>query len=483
MSIPDKNLPRTLTEEKGPDKQAYLIFAIVAVALLMASIDMTIVAVALPSLLTDFNTNLALVSWTITGYSFSQSIVMPIAGKLSDELGRKRLFMVAAIIFTASSLAAGLAPSIYWLIIFRIIQGLGGGIFLPSATGIISDAFGKRRATAIGLFGSIFPIGGIIGPNLGGFFVQNLSWRWIFFVNIPLGLLLIFFGFKKLPAMTKSTRTQTSRMDITGLSIFVAATLAILLGITQWANNPGEAGTMTWVLFTAGAVLLILFIRHEEKTSHPMLEPKLLKWRPLLAVNVYNFIYGAVTFGLISFIPYYATTAYGMTAGQNGLLLTPRSIAMIIFSAITSFLIIRLRYRLPMIIGLVIMTIDFFLLSKGYHDVTFLGLNMSNMVWLSLLMAIAGIGFGIANPAANNAALDLLPEKVAAVAGLRGMFRSIGGVFGTATITLLLSNFSDQALGMETIYFGFGILLITLIPIVFIIPDSARQKISNSINE
>jgi len=466
-----------------PNKQAYLTFAIVALALLMSAIDMTIISVALPTMLTDFKTNLAIVGWTITGYQFSQSIVMPIAGKLSDELGRKRLFMVAVIVFTVSSLAAGLAPNIYWLIIFRVIQGIGGGTFLPSATGIVSDAFGSRRATAIGLFGSIMPIGGIIGPNLGGFFVQNLSWRWIFFINVPIGILLIILGYKKLPSVKTVNNAHNNHLDIIGLSLFVGGILAILYGITNWANNPAGASIMTWSLFAAGAVLLVLFMRYEGRIPKPMLEPKLLKWRPLLAVNIYNFIYGAVTFGLVSFIPYYATVAYGMNAQQEGLLLTPRSIAMIIFSTISSVFIIRFRYRLPMLIGALICSANFFLLGRGYHDVILFGHNLSNLVFLSIVMGMTGIGMGVANPAANNAALDLMPEKVAAVSGMRGMFRCIGGVLGTAIVTLLLSQFSDHAIGMQYIYTGFGILLLCLIPIIFIIPDTAHQKYINVVNE
>ena len=460
----------------APKKQAYFTFAIVALALLMSSIDSTIVAVGLPTLLTDLRTNLALVGWTITGYQFSQSIIMPIAGKLSDEWGRKRLFLAAVIVFTVSSMAAGLAPNIFWLIVFRVIQGIGGGAFLPSATGIVSDAFGERRAPAIGLFGSIFPIGGILGPNIGGFIIDHFSWRWIFFVNVPIGVVLLLFGAKILPRSSPTNNSSNRQIDIAGVGLFVGAILAVLYAITNWANNPGGVGVITWVLFAIGGILFVLFMRHEDRTTQPMIDTKLLRWRPFLAVNIYNFIFGAVVFGLFSFIPYYATVAYGMTAGQSGLVLTPRSVAMIIVSAITSLFIIRFRYRLPMIIGLILISLSLFLLSRGYHDVAIFGLGFHNLVLLALLVMLAGIGMGIANPAANNAALDLIPEKVAAVAGMRGMFRAIGGVMGTAAVTLVLSYFPDKALGMQEIYLGLAFLLLLLIPIVFLIPDMAHER-------
>ncbi len=229
-------------------------------------------------------------------------------------------------------------------------------------------------------------------------------------------------------------------------------------------------------LFAVGIILFVLFMRHEDRVSNPMLDMKLLRWRPFLAVNIYNFVFGAVVFGLVSFIPYYGTVAYGMTPGQNGLLLTPRSISMIIASTITSIFVIRLRYRPPMIVGLLLISGSLFLLSRGYHDVTFLGMGFHNLVLLASIVALTGIGMGIVNPAANNAALDLIPEKVAAVTGMRGMSRAVGGVLGTAAVSLILSYFPDKAKGMQDIYVGFAFMLLALIPVVFLIPDSAHAR-------
>jgi MFS family permease len=251
--------------------------------------------------------------------------------------------------------------------------------------------------------------------------------------------------------------------------------------MTEWANNPSGAGIVTWVLLALGIVLFVVFVRHEDKTEQPMIETKLLRWRPFLAVNIYNFIFGAVVWGLVAFIPYYATVGYGMTPVQEGLLLTPRSLVIIIVSAVTSLFIERLRYRVPMIIGLLLISLSLFFLSRGYHDLTIFGVGFNNLLLLSLIVAIAGIGMGISNPAANNAALDILPEKVAAAAGMRAMFRVIGGVMGTATVTLILSYFPDKAAGMQDIYLGFAVLQLLLIPVVFLIPDAARDRNKRSI--
>ncbi len=459
--------------------RAYYIFIIVSMALLMSSIDATIVAVGLPTMMYDLRTNLAWVGWTITAYQLSQSIIMPIVGKMSDEWGRKPLFLGSVLLFTASSAAAGLSTNIYLLIIFRFLQGVGGGAFLPSATGIVSDAFSKRRATAIGLFGSIFPIGGILGPNLGGFIIENISWRWIFFVNVPIGLALLLFGAMILPGNKPTSAGR--RVDTVGAGLFAAAMLVILYGMTTLANHP-EDMLLALGFFATGVILLVLLFRHENRVESPMIELKLLRWRPFLATNIYNLGFGAVVFGFFSFVPYYATIAYGMSTLESGFILTPRSLAMMVASTITSVFVIRFRYRPPMIVGLVGISLSLFLLSRGYHDASILGIGLHNVALLTLIVMISGIGMGIVNPAANNAALDLIPEKVAAVAGLRGMFRFTGGMLGTAGFVLVLSRYTDKAVGMQEIFMGLGILLLFLIPLVFMIPDTAHMRRNHRVN-
>src|SRR5580692_10537464 len=158
----------------------HVVFAVVSLALLMASVDQTIVATALPALQHDLHAQVNWSSWTISIYALGQVLMMPLAGKLGDQYGRKQVFLAAAAVFTVASLCCGLSRSILLLIVFRAIQALGGGAFMPSATGIIAEIFGRDRDRAVGLFASIFPIGGIVGPVLGGLFVTYWSWRGIF---------------------------------------------------------------------------------------------------------------------------------------------------------------------------------------------------------------------------------------------------------------------------------------------------------------
>ena len=468
--------------KEGISKQrAYITFAIVSLALIMSQIDSTIVNVGLPAITNNLQTNLAYAGWIITGYQFSYCIMMPLVGKLSDEWGRKRIFLAAVTIFTLSSVACGFAPNIYWLIIFRILQGIGGGAFMPSTTGIVSDIFIKRRATALGLFTSIFSIGGIIGPNLGGVLIDQFSWRWIFWVNIPIGIALILGIILILPKNSATTHSG-KRLDMLGAGLFSGAILSIIYAMTNWADHPGGFQVLTGVLFAVGMIFLVLFVRHEDKAEQPMIDLTLLRTRAFLAANIYNFIYGGVILGFFAFVPYYAIAAYKMTATESGLLLTPRSIAIIIASILTSFFIARLRYRLPMIIGLVVIATGLILLSRGYHDLNILGMDFHNLLLLTLIVLITGIGAGIANPAANNAIIDMVPEKAAAIAGMRGMFRVMGGVMATSSVVLVLSHFQDQGLGFQWVSLCFAILLIMLIPVVFLVPEMSRARRNRQIN-
>jgi len=192
-------------------RRAYLFFGLAGVSLLMFSIDSTVVSVALPNMMSDLQTSLVGVGWTLTAYMLTQTAVMPLAGKLSESFGRMRVFLVCVALFTLGSLLCGIAPNIYVLIACRVIQALGGGGFLPSAAGIVAREFPTNRDRMIGLFSSIFPLGGIIGPNLGGFIVERWSWREVFLINVPIGVLVLVILAKQATAVEQ---TQERRVDL-----------------------------------------------------------------------------------------------------------------------------------------------------------------------------------------------------------------------------------------------------------------------------
>jgi len=451
----------------------YLVFATASLGLLMYAIDSTVVAVAFPHLIKELGTNLLWAGWTISIYYIGVTTAMPLAGNLSDSFGRKRVFVVSLILFTASSLVCGLAPNIYTLIVFRFLQGVGGASFLPTASGIATDHFPENRERVIGLLSSIFNMGSIIGPNLGGWIVSRYTWRYVFYINLPIGLGLI----ASIMLLLKgSKQTLRPSIDAAGASYFSGAILFLMFGL----NLIGES-LAARSLFIAGALLFVslflalLFLRQEKTQDEPILEPVLLKSKPFLAANLVNMIMGAGFFGLFATVPLYATSVHGLSALASGVILTPRSVGVILASVATSFLLKRWGYRRPLIVGLVTVSCATILLAPNLiaMGVRESGFGVAEV--LAFLILFCGIGAGIANPAANNACIELLPGKVATIVGLRGMFRTVGGALGISLITFVLHLSADPRSGFGVIFICFGLALSCIIPLVFLMPTGRRS--------
>jgi len=452
----------------------YLIFVSAGLGLLMYSIDTTVVAVAFPHFIKDLRTNVLWAAWTISIYLIAVTSVMPLMGNLSDSFGRKRVFLVSLILFTLSSLACGFAPNIYSLVVFRFLQGIGGASFLPTAAGIVSDQFPENRERAIGLFTSIFPIGGILGPNLGGWIVSRYSWRYIFYINLPIGIGLFILI---LVLLKDSERSALVHIDWRGASFFFGSILFLMFGLNFIVEDFSVSHLLLTVFFLAVSFLiLILFFCYEKGQSNPILDMALLRSRPFLAANFYNMIIGAGVFGIFSFIPFYATSVHHLSTLVSGMILTPRAIGIIPASAITSFLLRRWGYRRPMVVGLILISFSTLLMTdQGFRLLWALGVHFGVMEMLALLIMVTGIGMGIALPASNNACIELMPERVATITGLRGMFRAVGGAFGISLITIILHLGGNPNRGFNFTFFSFGLGLLFTIPLIFLMPTGRGE--------
>jgi len=451
----------------------YLIFVTAGLGLLMSSIDTTVVAVAFPNFIKDFGTNVLWAAWTISIYFVAVTTVMPLAGKLSDSFGRKKVFLISLILFTASSLACGLAPNIYTLVGFRFLQGIGGASFLPTAAGIVSDHFPESRERAIGLFTSIFPIGGIVGPNLGGWIVSRYSWRYIFYINLPIGIGLVILIMILLKDSKVFSRPD---IDIAGASFFSGAILSLMLGLNLFSESFSAFSLLLAAVFLVLSFSLFsLFFRQEKKASNPILDIALLKSKPFLAANLYNMIIGAGVFGIFAFVPLYATSVHKLSTLMSGMILTPRSVGIIPASVITSFLLRRWGYRWPMVLGLSIISLTTILLSEGLHLWRMIGIDLGIAEILAFLILVSGIGIGIALPASNNACIELMPEKVATITGLRGMFRTVGGALGVSLVTVILHSTSNFGNGFRITFVSFGLGLLFAMPLVFLMPAGKTE--------
>jgi EmrB/QacA subfamily drug resistance transporter len=473
-----KNLPQRSLRLSGdpdfgrPKMRRYLIFASAGLGLLMYSIDSTVVAVAFPSLIQDLGTNVLWAAWTISIYLVAVTSVMPVMGNLSDSLGRKKVYLISLIVFTASSFACGLAPNIYSLAAFRFVQGIGGACFLPTAAGIVSDQFPENRERAIGLFTSIFPIGGVVGPNLGGWIVSRYSWRYIFYINLPIGIGLIALI---MILLEDSVVLSRPHIDIVGASLFFGAVLFLMLGLNLVAESFSFSSLLLALIFLAvSSSFLYLFFRQEKKDSNPILDTALLRSKPFLAANLFNMMVGAGVFGIFVFIPLYATSVHKLSTLVSGIILTPRSLAVIPAAAITSFLLKRWGYRWPMVLGLSIISLTTILLGQEYRLWRMMGIHLGVAESIAFIVMLTGVGMGIVFPPSNNACIELMPEKVATITGLRGMFRNVGGALGISVITIILHSSSTPANGFRATFVSFGLGLLFTIPLVFLMPSGKK---------
>jgi EmrB/QacA subfamily drug resistance transporter len=457
-------------------RRRHVIFGVVALVILMASIDSTIITVAIPTIRADLHTNIIWTGWTVAGYQLGQLLVMPLAGKVSDEWGRRRVFLGSLAIFTVASCLCGLAPNVYVLVAMRVVQAIGGGAMTPSCTGIVSDLYRENRMRAIGLFTSIFPMGAILGPNLGGFLIDNFSWRWVFYVNVPLGIIAIvatLFVYKE-----KSAFGSTA-VDWAGSVSYASAILLLLLAATWIGEDIGHLRSpIIWLMAGLAITAGVYFFRHEAKFPNPIIAPDLLRLRPLVAANLYNLIFGMGNFGVLAFFPTFFQERYGFSPTLAGFLLTPRAVMMVVVSIIASVYVIKFGYRIPMIAKCLLQAATLALLSLGLTVVHIGPLVLGEVAWLSLLMVMTGTGLGIGQPASNNAALDILPGKIASAAGVRNMFRLTGGLIGTSmvSVTLALYGRAHEVAGLEAVFNMLAVFNLICIPIVFFIPDSARIR-------
>lgn len=442
-----------------PKPRRHLVFAVVAIALFMASIDQTIVATALGAIQDDLDAELTWSAWTLTIYSLGQIIAMPLAGRLGDHFGRKRVFIVAICVFTVASLACGFAQNIYVLVALRAVQALGGGAFLPTATGIIGEQYGRQRDRAIGMFTSIFPIGGICGPILGGIIVSYSSWRTIFLVNVPIGILIVCLGVR---LISETERRPAARMDFLGLALLATLMLTAMYGMT----NLDLGVTSPWFLVPelCAVAAAVLFVRHTVRHRAPFIPLSLLRGRGFGAMNVLNLLFGGAAIGFGALVPLYAEQRYDLDPLSAGTLLTARGAGMICIAALAVLALRRLGTRVPMLVGFGTLIVGFVLMATPPP-------GLSGYVWLMIAAGITGLGMGMGVPATNNAGLQLAPDQIASIAGLRGMFRQSGAIIAVSVMTAVMAGSTNTAMTQAHGFLVLAALLLAAIPLVFAIPD------------
>jgi EmrB/QacA subfamily drug resistance transporter len=407
----------------------------VLMVMLLASLDQTIVSTAMPRVIADLN-GFDRFTWVSTAYLLTSTVTVPIYGKLSDLFGRKPIFLFGVVIFLIGSALSGASQNMNQLIAFRAVQGLGAGALMPIAIAIVADLFTPReRGKWQGLTGAVWGFSAIIGPTLGGWITQNTSWRWIFYVNIPVGIAAMLVLIFLMPWLRGSSKKVS--IDYIGAVLLVVGTVPVLLGFT-WAGTQYDWLSPQIIgLFSGALVALTTFVFYEARLERlggqPIIEPSLFKNSIFTVSTIITVIFGMALFGSIFFIPLFVQGVVGTSATNSGLILTPLMLTSIVGSVLSGQLVSRLgKYKWIAITGMVVSVAGSLLLLR-------LGVNSTNNdVLIAMLVLGLGMGFGMAlyNLIVQNA----MPQKIGQATSALVFFRSIGGTIGLAAMGSLMTS-------------------------------------------
>jgi EmrB/QacA subfamily drug resistance transporter len=412
-----------------------LTMAGVLMVMLLASLDQTIVSTAMPRVIADLQ-GFNQYTWVSTAYLLTSTVMVPIYGKLSDLFGRKPIFLFGVVVFLLGSALSGASQSMNQLIAFRALQGIGAGALMPIAIAIIGDLFTPReRGKWQGLTGAVWGLSAIIGPTLGGWITENTSWRWVFYVNIPIGLAAMLVLIFLMPNLRG--RAKEISIDYIGAALLVLGTVPLLLGFT-WAgtqydwSSPQIIGLFAWSLLTLTG-FIFYEARLERLGGQPIIEPGLFKNSIFSVSTIISVIFGMALFGSIFFIPLFVQGVVGTSATSSGLILTPLMLTSIVGSVVSGQLVSRLgKYKWIGIFGMVVSVAGTVLLVR-------LNVNSSNNdVLLAMLVLGVGMGFGMAlyNLIVQNA----LPQKIGQATSAMVFFRQIGGTIGLAAMGSVMTS-------------------------------------------
>lgn len=411
--------------------------------LLLSALDQTIVGTAMPRIIAQLN-GFERYAWVTTCYLLTSTITVPIIGKLSDMYGRKWFLLGGAVLFVGASALCGASGDLplpidgmNQLILFRGLQGIGGGMIAGIVFAVIGDIFPPaERGKVQGLFAGVFGISSVIGPALGGWITDNLSWRWVFYVNLPVGILAIAALFFAFPYFAPEGGKRS--IDWWGVTTLIASMVPILLALT-WVATDGWGATRVLGFLAFGFVMLAAFIFAESRAAEPILDLQLFKNRIFSVSAIALFMTGMGMFGAIIFIPLFMQGVLGVSATASGSLLTPMMLALIVGSAVSGQLISRLgRYKILALVGLAIMTVGLLLLGRMPLDAT-TGLVIRNMI-------VVGLGLGLTMPIYTIAVQNSVDRRMlGAATAATQFFRQIGGTVGTAIFTsLMLSRYHQH---------------------------------------
>ncbi|OIJ12846.1 MFS transporter [Anaerobacillus arseniciselenatis] len=400
------------------------------IATFLAAIEVTVISTAMPVITSDLG-GLDLISWVFAIYLLTYAVMTPIFGKLADLFGRKKIFITGATLFLIGSALCGLSQSMEQLILFRALQGVGAGALMPMTFTIVGDVFKyEQRAKVQAIIGSIWGIAGIFGPLVGGFFVDYLTWNWIFYINIPFGLISMHLIGKYLEEKIEKRKRS---IDYGGAITFIIGASALLYALLSGGNEIAWNDSIMIVLFGVAFVFLFIFIIVQLKVKEPMVPFHLFKNRHLLIVNLSGLLLGAILIGLTAYLPLWVQGVLLLAATASGLTLIPMSLGWPLGAFISGRIIVRVGTKPISLVGVI-------LIALGTFALTFITSTTSN-VFLVIVMFFIGLGFGLSFTVFTvivQSSVDW--NNRGAAASSNAFLRTLGQTLGIAVLGAVLNQ-------------------------------------------
>jgi EmrB/QacA subfamily drug resistance transporter len=438
MNMSDTSLTATETETPSVQQEGRrgILIAGLIIAMLFGALDQTIVGTAMPRIVGEFG-GLSLMTWLTTAYMLTSTTVVPIAGKLADLLGRKLVYVSGLLIFMLGSALCGTAQNMNELILYRGFQGIGGGIMMPMAMIVIGDVFtGEQRAKWQGVFGAVFGLASIVGPQIGGWIVDAASWRWVFYINLPVALIAVILIGLGLPSHRRGGKVS---FDVGGILTLVIGVVSILLALTFGGKDYAWTSWQILGLFALALVALAAFVWIEARVAEPILSLRFFRNRTFTIVNGIGFLMSVGMFGSIMFVPLFLQGILGISPSSSGTAMTPMMVTVMLGSIIGGRLVLKLGVRLQLALGMLIMAASFYLLST-------IGVHTSGFT-VSVYMVILGLGMGLVFPILTIALQEsFAPAELGVVTSSSQFFRQIGGTFGMTILGAVLNAKSSASL-------------------------------------
>lgn len=456
------------------------------IATFLAAIEVTVISTAMPVITRDLG-GLDLISWVFAIYLLSYAVMTPIFGKLADLYGRKKIFITGATLFLIGSALCGLSQSMEQLIMYRAVQGIGAGALMPMTITIIGDVFSyEKRAKAQAIIGSIWGIAGIFGPLVGGFFVDYLSWHWIFYINIPFGLIAMYLIGKNLEEKIEKRKRS---IDFGGAITFIIGTVALLYALLSGGNEIAWNDQTMVYLFTTAFIFLFIFIIIQLKVAEPMIPFRLFKNRYLLIANLCGLLLGSILIGLTAFLPLWVQGVLELAATSSGLTLIPMSIGWPLGAYLSGQFIVRLGTKPLSLTGVS-------LIALGTFSLTLIT-NTTPNVTLIIIMFFVGLGFGLSMTVFAvivQSAVDWNNRGTAA--STNAFLRTLGQTLGITVLGAVLNQYIGGqtnngadvapellATGLHSVFIIMFVLALLCVGVTSLLPKQQPEEADNLLKQ